>query len=139
MILYEYGKIQSIHQLLKVYVYVSFVKLFPVNIFRPRMPGFLKLLWFALWCVCVCVRVRACVCVCICVCASVCLPPRALITSGVIWCNIGCVRLVKQVSWLFPAFNYFFMTLAIDRMDGHGHISTARRERLPKKTKVTWY
>ena len=31
---------------------------------------------------------------------SVCLPPRALITSGL-------VRLVKQVSLLFPAFNYF--------------------------------
>ena len=31
------------------------------------------------------------------------------------------------------------MTLAVDKMDGHGHINTARRERLPKKTKVTQY
>ena len=31
------------------------------------------------------------------------------------------------------------MTLAIDQMDGRGHINTAHRERLPKKTKVTQY
>ena len=31
------------------------------------------------------------------------------------------------------------MTLAIDKMDGRDHIKTAHRERLPKKTKVTWY
>ena len=28
------------------------------------------------------------------------------------------------------------MTLAIDKMDGHGHINTVHHERLPKKTKV---
>ena len=50
----------------------------------------------------------------------------------------ACVQLVKQVSWLFPAFNYF-MTLAIDKMDGGGHINIAHREHLPKKTKVMWY
>ena len=33
-----------------------------------------------------------------------CPPPRALITSGVIWCDIGHMRLVKQVSRLFPYF-----------------------------------
>ena len=60
---------------------------------KPHAPGFLKLLWF--------VRRYACVC------ASVRPPPKALITSGVIWCDIGRVRLVKQVSRLFPAFNYF--------------------------------
>ena len=59
----------------------------------PRMPGFLKLLWF--------VRRYACVCL------SVCPPSRPLITSDVIWCDIGHVRLVKQVLRLFPAFNYF--------------------------------
>ena len=42
-----------------------------------------------------------------CVCVSVCPPPRPLITSGVIWCDIDRVRLVKQVLWLFPGFNYF--------------------------------
>ena len=31
------------------------------------------------------------------VCVSVCPPPRPLITSGVIWCDIDHVRLVKQV------------------------------------------
>ena len=31
------------------------------------------------------------------------------------------------------------MTLAIDKMDGRGHINTARHERLPKKTKVIRY
>ena len=31
------------------------------------------------------------------------------------------------------------MTLAIDKMDGHGHINIARRECLPKKTKVMQY
>ena len=31
------------------------------------------------------------------------------------------------------------MTLAIDIMDGRGHINAAPRERLPKKIKVTRY
>ena len=30
-------------------------------------------------------------------CVSVCLRLRALITSGMIWCDIGCVSLVKSV------------------------------------------
>ena len=40
----------------------------------------------------------------ICVCVSVCLPPRPLTTSDVIWCDKDCVRLVKQVLRLFPSF-----------------------------------
>ena len=56
-------------------------------VFKPRAPGSLKLLWSACQ--------YACVCVCVCVC--VCPPPRPLITSGVIWCDIGLVQLVKQV------------------------------------------
>ena len=44
-------------------------------------------------------------------CVCVCPPPRPLITSGVIWCDIGRVRLVKQVLRLFPAFNYFIRHL----------------------------
>ena len=99
-------------------------------------------------CVCVCVRVYICVCVCVCVSVSVsvclsvsvCPPPRPLITSGVIWCDIDRVRLVKQVLQLFPAFNYVLHTaLAIDKMDGRGHYNTARSERQPKKTKATRY
>ena len=31
------------------------------------------------------------------------------------------------------------MTLAVDIMDGRGHINTARHEWLPKKTKVAQY
>ena len=69
-----------------------------------------------------------CVCVCLCVCVSV---LRALITSDMIWCDIGCVQLVKQVSQLFPASNFFIiMTLAVNKMDGRGHINTACREHL---------
>ena len=41
----------------------------------------------------------------------VCLPSRALITSGVIWCDINCVWLVKQVLRLFPAFSCFIWQL----------------------------
>ena len=50
--------------------------------------------------------VRALVCVFVSVC-----PPRPLITSGMIWCDINRVRLVKQVLRLFPAFNYFIWQL----------------------------
>ena len=59
------------------------------------------------------VRASVCVCVhvCVSVCLSVCLPPRPLIISGMIWCNIDRVRLVKQVLGLFPAFNYFIWQL----------------------------
>ena len=32
-----------------------------------------------------------------------------------------------------------YMTLVVDRMDGHDHTNTADHERLPKKTKVTRY
>ena len=90
---------------------------------RPRMPGFLKLLW------------STCQYACVCLCLSVCPPPRPLITSGVIWCDIDRVRLVKQVLQLFLAF-VLHTALAIDKMDGHGHFNTARSECLPKKTKV---
>ena len=31
------------------------------------------------------------------------------------------------------------MTVAVHRMDGRGHINTARHERLSKKTKLTRY
>ena len=55
----------------------------------PYMPGFLNLLWFACWYV----------------------PLRVLITSGMIWCGIVCVWLVKQVLQLFPAFSCFIWHL----------------------------
>ena len=42
----------------------------------------------------------------------------------------------------FTAFSlllFAYMTLAIDKMDGHGLINLARHERMPKKTKVMQY
>ena len=72
------------------------------------------------------------------VCLSVCPPPRTLITSGMIWCDIDRVWLVKQ-AYGFPCFQLLIITLAIDKMDGCGLINTACRERLPKKTKVMRY
>ena len=80
--------------------------------------------------------VHALVCVCLCVCVSA---LEALITIDVIWYDIGRVQLVKQVSQLFPAFNYFYMTLAVNKMDRRGHINMACLECLQKKTKVTQY
>ena len=58
---------------------------------RAACAWFLKLLWFVCWYVCM----------------SVCPPPRALITSDMVWCDVGSVKLVKQMSQPFPAFNYF--------------------------------
>ena len=55
------------------------------------------------------------------------------------WRDIGRVRLVKQALRLFPAFNYFIRHFPSIKMDGRGHFNTARRERLPKKTKMTQY
>ena len=31
------------------------------------------------------------------VCVFVCLPPRLLITSGMMWCDMDSIRLVKQI------------------------------------------
>ena len=79
-----------------------------IKIIRP-CAWFLEIAFVPAWvCVCVCV----CVCVRACVCLSVCLPPRALITSDTIWCDIGRVWMVKQVSWLYPAFKYFIWHLS---------------------------
>ena len=36
-------------------------------------------------------------CVCLHVCVCVCLPPRLLITSGMMWHDIDPIRLVKQI------------------------------------------
>ena len=48
--------------------------------------------------------------------------------------------MVKQVSWLSPTFTELLcITLAVDKMDGCGHINTACHECLPKKTKVMQY
>ena len=68
-------------------------------------PGFLKLLWLAHRYVCVS------------------LPPRPLITSGMIWCDIDRVWLGKQVLRPFPAFNYFIRLLLSIKWMGVGILS----------------
>ena len=50
---------------------------------------------------------RFCLHLGMCVCVSVCLPPRALITSGMIRCDIGPVWLVK------PDLQFFSLLLSI--------------------------
>ena len=37
------------------------------------------------------------------------------------------------------AFPFLYMTLAVNKVNGHGLSNTAHRERMPKKTKVTQY
>ena len=39
----------------------------------------------------------------------------------------------------FPCFQLLYMTFTIDKMDRHGLINTACRERLPKNIKVMQY
>ena len=69
----------------------------------------------------------------------VCLPQRALITSGKIWCD------QTMCDWLnkFYGFSCFqlllYMTLAVDKMDDCGPINAAYCKCMPKKTKVMWY
>ena len=63
---------------------------------RQRMRGFLKLLWFT--------HQYACMSVCLSVCLSA---PEGINDQWHDLCDIGRVRLVKQVSQLFPALNYF--------------------------------
>ena len=53
---------------------------------KPGAPGFLKSF---------CLHISRCVCL------SVCLPPRELIISGMIWCDTGYVWLVKPVLQFF--------------------------------------
>ena len=57
---------------------------------QPLVPVVLKLFLFA------------CLYVCMCVCLYA--PLRQLITSGMIWCDIDCVRLVKPILQLFSLF-----------------------------------
>ena len=69
----------------------------------------------------------------VCVCVSL----RALITNGVIWCDIGHV-----CDFDFDGFPLLLITLydtCCSRMDGRGHINTACHEHLSKKTKVIQY
>ena len=76
------------------------------------MPNFLKLFYPGSWCVCVCVCVcacvcvRACVCVCVCVCVRVCVPPRLLITSGMMWSDMD-----YSTSFHMDYFSFFMLAM----------------------------
>ena len=71
------------------------------GVYRPQVhePCVLKLLWFT------CQFMSLCVCVCVCVCS----PLKVLIASGMMWCDIDHVWLVKQV--LQTAFSCFIWQL----------------------------
>ena len=72
---------------------------------RPHTPSFSKSFLFARRYVCMCV--------------SVCLPPRPLITSGVILCDTGCVWFVKSILQLFsllPSINWMGGALVTQRV-----------------------
>ena len=77
------------------------------------MPGFLKLLLCRRWYVCLSVYV------------CVCLPPRLLITSGVIWTPYG---------WL-NKFYRFYMATAVVIGSGHGLRIEERCVNQPNKGK----
>ena len=61
--------------------------------------------------VCLCVCLRVCVSVCVCVNVCVCPPPRLLITSGVMWCDID------PYDWL-NKFYGFYMAAVVDIVSG---------------------
>ena len=50
---------------------------------------------------------------CVCVFVCVCLPPRLLITSGMMWRDMDLIRLVKQVLQLY-------MATVVVIVNGHG-------------------
>ena len=54
-----------------------------------------------------CVCVFACMCVCVCVCVCVGLPPRLLITSGVMWHDID------PIDWLNKFYSRYMAIVAI--------------------------
>ena len=72
---------------------------------RQRAPGFLELLLSENACMHVCV----CVCVSACVCVSP--PPRLLITSGMMWCDID------PYDWL-NKFYGFYMAAVVGIVSG---------------------
>ena len=55
--------------------------------------------------------------------------------------NKSCKRHTHNdwIRQLYTALPFLYMTLAIDKLNGHGLSNTACCERLPMKAKVTWY
>jgi len=70
------------------------------------------------------VCMRVCVCVCVCVCP----PPRLLITSGLIWCEIELLWLVKQVVGVSLSFIWRLKSWRIDKLVGVAFVNKAHRE-----------
>ena len=92
------------HAYMHVWMYVCMC----VCIYVYRIVGFLELLLSANVCM------RACVCLRLCVC----LPPRLLITSGVIW---------TPYDWS-NKFYGFYMAAVVDISSGHDVSNFTRRE-----------
>ena len=78
--------------------------------------------------VCVCVPVCACasVCVCVCVCVCVSLPPRVLITSGMMW---------TLYDWL-NKFYSFYMAVIVSIVNGHCLTIELHPRNVPNKSKL---
>jgi len=74
------------------------------------------------------VCVRACACVCVCVCVCVCLPPRLLITSGMIWCDIEPLWLVKQVVGVSLSFIWLLKSWRIIQLVGVAFVNKVCHE-----------
>lgn len=53
---------------------------------------------------------------------------RALITRGMTWCDI-------HIATLYDWLTLFYITLAINKVDGHGLSYTMHHAHLPKKLK----
>ena len=82
-----------------------------IGIFNLAYKGHARLVYWNHFCL----RVGMCACVLVCVhaCLSVCLSPRALITSGMMWCDTGREWLVKPILQLFSllsSINWMGMT-----------------------------
>ena len=92
--------------------------------------------------VCVCVSVCVCVFLCVCIyvsvsiclvlCVSVCLPPRLVITSGVMWCDMD------PYDWL-NKFCSFFMAAIVGIISRHGLTIKAHHRNQPNKSKLALY
>ena len=82
--------------------------------------------------VCVCVCVCACVYVCVCDTVSVCLPPRLVINSGVMWCDMDLI-------WLVNKFYSFYMAAMISIVSRHGLRIEVHCRNQSNKSKLALY